>query len=50
VVEHGWTEQAMIGRVRELCETFLVEPDAAAARGRPKRTTRAGTTGSRPQR
>ena len=35
VVDAGWTQEAMIRRVRDLCERFLVEPGAAKAKERP---------------
>jgi AcrR family transcriptional regulator len=38
VVLQGWTQEAMIDRVHELCEhTFLVGPGDGAAKPRPKR-------------
>jgi AcrR family transcriptional regulator len=41
VVDAGWPEEAMIGRVRDLCERFLVEPGARPATSRrPKKAGR----------
>lgn len=42
VVQQGWRQEAMIGRVRELCElSFLVEPGAASVQRAPGKSRRA---------